>query len=145
VRSLRIAIVATVVITGLTASPALAAKGWKLPKLHQNLSGLDVTGSAKHCGKSKFGTWTFTGTMKAEGKVAHTKFKAKVTRNGAAHKVTHVSVTGDAPASAIQAIKQVIATEKLRYVAGSTPKLETLSNGQRFAIRTFKPKRTKHC
>jgi hypothetical protein len=146
VRLLPIALAVMLAIAAAAASPASAAKGWKLSTVSNDLSGLHVTGSAERCGKSKFGTWKFRGRMSAEGKYSNLRWKTKITKDGNPQPLTNIRVSGTAPAEAQEAIRGTLGAQRIRYIAGSPAQLETVgSNGERWSIREFKPKRTKRC
>jgi hypothetical protein len=129
-----------------TAPAASAAAGWRLPVLRSHLGGFDTRTTAKHCGATKFGAWAFHASMKAEGAEAIIAWKARVTKDGKPHPTVGLRVTGTAPDTAKEQLRQALAPLKFRYVAGSRPKLETVSaDGGVFATRAFKPRRVKHC
>jgi hypothetical protein len=137
-------------VTGATlacAAPAAAsAAGWTLPVLHSHLAGFTTRTTAKHCGATKFGTWSFRASMKAEGAEAIIAWKAQVTKDGKPHPTTGLSVTGTAPDTAKEQLRQTFAPLRFRYVAGASPKLQTVAaNGAVFATRSFKPRRAKRC
>jgi hypothetical protein len=147
VRSLPVALAVTIAV-GAAAMPsaASAATGWKLPTLHSNNSGVQITVKASHCGKSKFGTWTFRQHLVVEGKVANVRMRVKLTKDGKPHRGTGIRVSGTAPASAKAAMKASLRAQKTRYVAGSPAKLEAIaSDGHTLSTRVFKPRHTKHC
>jgi len=146
VRSAPLTLVATIAIAAVLPSSAFAATGWKLPTISSNVAGLKVDSGASRCGKAKFGSWRFRGTIRAEGKVAHVHWYARVTQDGAPHRLMGVRVTGTAPEAAKTAIANSLRGQRVRYLAGSTPRLETVtSSGERLSTRMFKPRRTKHC
>ena len=140
-----VAVAATLAAAAAVPSAASAAKGWKLPTFSTEQSGLKVSSSGKRCGKSKFGTWKFRGRMSAEGKYADIRWKVTVSKDGKAHPLTAVRVSGTAPESGQAGIKSSLSAQSVRYAAGP-PRLETLaSNGELSATRQFQPKRTKGC
>jgi hypothetical protein len=146
VRSVLISVAAAIAIAAAVPPAASAAKGWRLPSISNDVSGLKTTSKATHCGKSKFGTWKWRGTMTAEGDVARLRWKVKVTKDGALHPLTAIRVSGSAPEAAKQAITSSLSAQRIRYLPGSPPQLETVAaNGERAATREFRPSRTKRC
>jgi hypothetical protein len=146
VRSLLISLAAAIAIAAAVPSAAPAAKGWKLPNISNDVSGLKVTGKAARCGKSKFGMWRWRGTMSAEGKVAYLRWKVRLTKDGALHPLAKIRVTGTAPEVAQQAMKSSLSKQRMRYVPGSPAQVETVgSTGERAGIREFRPTRTRRC
>jgi hypothetical protein len=144
VRSLPIAS-AIAIASVAVPSAASAANGWKLSTITNSSQGFTITSSATRCSKSKFGTWKFHGRISGEGKFADSRFTVKITKDGKLHRPAHIRVTGTAPDSSKAAIKQNLQAQRLRYVAGSPPQLETLArDGGRAAIRAFQPSH-KHC
>jgi hypothetical protein len=143
-RRLTLAFVAAVAFFA-TGSSAAHAKGWKL-ELKNSIGGATTKTTGKHCGKTKFGTWAFRGTIALQGTVAQLRWKMIVTRDGALHPVTGVSVTGSAPASAQDTLRQTFGTLHFRYVAGATPKLTSQTpDGATFSTMTFRPKQSRRC
>jgi hypothetical protein len=137
-------VASAIALVGVT--PALAqARGWKVQVNNRLGTGrTHMTGT--HCGKTKFGTWSFKGTMTLEGKVARLRWSTRVTKDGAPHPTSNVRVTGTAPASAKTTLRQTFSSITYRYEAGSTPKLRTqMPDGSTFSTLTFRPKSTKHC
>jgi hypothetical protein len=129
-----------------TATATASAAGWALPVLRNHLGGFTTRTTSKHCGGTKFGTWKFHASMKAEGKEAILAWKTSVTKDGALHPVTGLHVSGSAPDSAKQALQQVFSTLKFHYVAGGSPKLVAVQpDGGVFSTRAFKPHRVKRC
>lgn len=145
-RPLPIALAVTIAVGAATPAVASAASGWKLPTLRSNNSGLQTTTKASHCGKSKFGTWTFRQRLATEGKVANVRMRIKITKDGKLHRGTGIRVTGTAPTSAKAAIRASLRSQRTHYVAGSPPMLEARSaSGQHLSSRVFRPSRTRHC
>lgn len=144
-RPLPIALAATIAIGVVVPSTASAAAGWQLPKVSFKLNGLDANSGAKRCGKSKFGTWRFRGRIKGEGKVARLRWRVKLTRDGRPHRIGAVRVTGSAPNRAKRAIANSLRAQRVRYVAGASPRIESISaTGAVVSRRPFNTKR-KRC
>lgn len=145
-RSLPMALAVTISIACAAPAAATAAAGWKLPEIANEVSGLKVSSTAVHCGKSTFGTWKFRGRMSGEGKVAHLRWRTKITKDGTPHRLTRIRVSGTAPEDAKAGIMDSLGAQRMRYVPGPPPQLEVLtSTGERASTRGFQPKRTNRC
>jgi hypothetical protein len=139
------AIATAAAVTG-TATATASAAGWKLPVLRNHVGAFTTRTTAKHCGATKFGNWSFHASMKAEGAAAILAWKTQVTKDGKPHPVTGLGVTGTAPDTAKEQLRQTFAALRFRYVGGSSPKLEAVqADGAVFSTRAFKPHRVKHC
>jgi hypothetical protein len=143
----RIALLATAAIAVLAiAAPAALAKGWKIDIKNKVPGGGTARTTAKHCGKTKFGTWSFRGTLSMAGKSALIRWKTVISRDGAPHPTTAVSVTGSAPASGKAAVKQTFESLKYFYAPGSPPVVKTqLADGATFSTLVFRPRPAKRC
>jgi hypothetical protein len=142
----RRALVAGSTILLLAAAPTAAvAKGWTL-QLRNHIGKASTRTTAKHCGTTKFGTWSFRATITLEGRIALARWKTLITQDGAPHPTTGVTVTGSAPKSAKTTLKQTFSTIKFRYAAGAPPKLRTeLPDGSTYSTLTFRPTPIRRC
>jgi hypothetical protein len=140
------AVIAIAAALAVAAPATASAAGWRLPVLNNHLGAFTTHTTAKHCGGTKFGTWSFHSSMKAEGAVAIMVWKTRVTKDGAPHPVAGLRVTGTAPDTAKQQLRDVFAQLKFHYVAGSSPKLVSVAaDGSVFSTRALKPRRVKRC
>ena len=134
---------AALLLLGLAPTAALA-KGWKL-ELNAKAGGVSTHTVATHCGATKFGMWSFRGTLKHGGEYAQVRWKTQITADGTAHPTSRVTVTGTAPKSAKATLKKTLKSVQYRYVPGATPKLQSQVGSEPATTVPFRPKATKHC
>ena len=134
---------AALLLLGLAPTGALA-KGWKL-ELNAKAGRVTTHTTATHCGATKFGTWSFKGTLKYGGKYAQVRWKTQITADGAPHPTSGVTVTGTAPKSAKATLKSTLKSVQYRYVPGAKPKLQSQVGTDPATTVPFRPKATKHC
>jgi hypothetical protein len=134
----------TAVLLVAVPAAATAAPAWRLPRAQSKVGDRVFTSTAKHCGASKFGKYTFRNGVRTSGRFGFVVFRVAITRNGALHEAQIIRFGGQLSDRQRAQTRRLLNRVSFRYVAGPPALVQTVfPNGSQQASRAFNPVRTR--